>query len=788
MVTIPILSDQPGRVLIVDDERHNRQLLEVMLGPEGYLLQTAASGEAALALVAEQPPDLILLDVMMPGIDGYQVAAKIKGDPATANIPIIMITALDDRQSRMFGLSAGAEEFITKPVHRAELCTRVKNLLRLKAYADYHDHYNRMLEGEVASRTTDLRDERDRAQRYLDTAGVILLALDPAGRITLVNRYACSTLGWTAEELLGRDWITTCVPSRFWDAVKDKFRSLIGGDQPLFENPILTRSGVERLIEWRNTVVRDDTGRIIGSLSSGTDITERTVAVESRRDTEERMRFVLQNANVGLWDVDYATGLSRWSEILESQFGLEPGTFGGTFQAYVDLVHPDDRQFVVETIEKARQSGADFSYVHRATLPDGTMRWLSGAGRTLLGDRGEPVRSVGIYQDVTERHTMEAQFQQAQKMDAVGRLAGGVAHDFNNLLTVMLGYCELLLADLASTDERRPDILEIQRAGSLGAKLTRQLLTFSRQQVIEPTLVDLNVVIADMREMLQRLIGENVAIVLRLLSDLALVTIDRGQAEQILMNFAVNARDAMPRGGTLTIETANVELDEGYTATHIPAKPGRYVALTVSDTGAGMTPQVLARLFEPFFTTKEIGKGTGLGLATVHGIVAHGGGSVTVSSHLGLGASFTVYLPRADAAESIVHSPPPSPRARARAETVLVVDDADAVRELARRLLERQGYVVLLAANADEAIQLFHQHPSIEVVLTDVVMPGISGPELGRQLIGRRPALKVVYMSGHTEATVAAHGGVNPSIAFVHKPFTSETLGQGIRDVLGPAV
>jgi PAS domain S-box-containing protein len=271
----------PARVLIVDDELHNRQLLEVMLGPEGLVLQTATSGEEALAMVAEQPPDLILLDIMMPGIDGYQVAAKIKSDRATSNIPVIMVTALDDRKSRMFGLSAGAEDFITKPVDRLELCTRVRNLLRLKAYGDYHDHYSQMLEEEITSRTADLRQERDRAQRYLDTAGVILLALDEAGRITLVNRYACSTLGWTAEELLGRDWLETCVPARIWDAVKGKFRDVIGGELPVYENPIVTRSGVERLIEWRNTVVRDATGRVTGSFSSGADVTERAAAVEA---------------------------------------------------------------------------------------------------------------------------------------------------------------------------------------------------------------------------------------------------------------------------------------------------------------------------------------------------------------------------------------------------------------------------------------------------------------------------------------------------------------------------
>ena len=287
-----------------------------------------------------------------------------------------------------------------------------------------------------------------------------------------------------------------------------------------------------------------------------------------------------------------------------------------------------------------------------------------------------------------------------------------------------------------------------------------------------------------MRAMLGRLIGEDVKVVLGLRPELAPVKADRGQVEQIVMNLAVNARDAMPTGGTLTIETANVELDEHYAKTHLAVKPGPYVALTVTDTGTGMTPEVQARLFEPFFTTKEVGKGTGLGLATVHGIVTRSGGSVNVYSEVGRGTSFKVYFPRADAAEMVVDAPPPVARPRAGAETVLVVEDAEGLRELARRLLERQGYTVLVAANADEALRLFEQNASIDVLLTDVVMPGASGPELTRQLVERRPALKVIYMSGYTEETIVQHGVLNPGIAFLHKPFTSETLGRKIREVL----
>jgi CheY-like chemotaxis protein len=380
---------------------------------------------------------------------------------------------------------------------------------------------------------------------------------------------------------------------------------------------------------------------------------------------------------------------------------------------------------------------------------------------------------------------LEDQLRQAQKMEAVGQLAGGIAHDFNNLLTVILGYCDLLLADFDPDNQRQADIGEIQKAGASAAALTRQLLAFSRKEIIEPTLLNLNVVVAEMREMVGRLIGEDVQVVLGLRSDLPLVLADRGQVEQVVMNLAVNARDAMPAGGVLTIESAGIELGENYETTRLSLKPGRYVLLSVSDTGTGMTPQVLARLFEPFFTTKEKGKGTGLGLATVHGIAARNGGSVSVRSEPGVGTSFQVYFPEADVA-ALAIEPPPSPvRPHSPTHaTVLVVDDELGIREVARRLLAQQGYSVLIAATSEDALRLFEQHPSIDVLLTDVVMPGVSGPQLTERMCEQRPVLKVIYMSGYTEEAIGHHGVLNPGIAFLHKPFTVETLGRKIREIL----
>jgi PAS domain S-box-containing protein len=643
------------------------------------------------------------------------------------------------------------------------------------------------LEREIVDRKhaeSAVRHERDRAQQYLDTAEVILLALDLNGEITLVNRKGCALLGRTSDEMLGLNWAETCLPGRTRDTFRQQFDAMIAGELPAAENSILTISGDERVIEWRNTVLREADGCVTGTFSSGTDVTERNRAVRDLRVAEERMRFALEAAGVGIWDMDFATGRLEWSEILQSQHGLQPGSFEGTFAAFAEKVHPEDRGTVLETIEEANRSGADFTMLYRTVWPAGTIRWLSGAGRVHLGPQGQPVRGVGVSIDVTDRRLLEEQYQQAQRMEAIGRLAAGVAHDFNNLLTVILGYCELLLEDLEPGDRRKADMAEIQKAGTSAAWLTRQLLAFSRKQIIEPTLLNLSAVLTDMRGMIGRLIGEDVTVTVDLATDPALVRADRGQVEQIILNLAINARDAMPKGGTLTIATARIVLNEPDAKTHVAVRPGHYVVLTVTDTGIGMTPEVKARLFEPFFTTKTIDKGTGLGLATVHAIVTGNGGSIEVHSNVGAGTSFEVYLPETDALEANAHAAPAPGLAHGGSETVLVVEDSEGLRELARRLLERQGYRVLVAANADEAFRMFEEDGTVDVLLTDVVMPGASGPELTRQLVGRWPRLKVIYMSGYTDDAIVQHGVLTSGIAFLNKPFTSEAVGQKIREAL----
>jgi PAS domain S-box-containing protein len=505
------------------------------------------------------------------------------------------------------------------------------------------------------------------------------------------------------------------------------------------------------------------------------DITESMRVREALIEAEKRLHMVVASSPIVLFSID-RNGTFTLSEGRGLQtLGLEPGQMVGRSAWEVYRDQPE----VLESLGRAL-AGEAFS----TTVPVGPLVFETHYTPT-FDERGRISGVIGVASDISERRSLETQLRHAQRMEAVGRLAGGVAHDFNNLLAAILGHGELMLSDLPPDHPLRRNAEEIQKAGVRGAMLTRQLLAFSRKEVLAPGVIDLNAVMLALDELLNRLIGEDIELVTVPAMAPVRTRADRGQMEQIMMNLAINARDAMPTGGRLTIEITSAELDDVYARQHARVKPGRYAVIAVSDTGVGMDSDTLAHAFEPFFTTKEQGKGTGLGLSTVYGIAEQAGGHVWVFSEPGVGTTFKVHLPEVrDAEEHATELTSRKPAARG-AETLLLVEDEDSVRSLAREVLESQGYRVIEAEDGVEALRVAAAHDGpIQMLVTDVVMPRMGGGELAEKLAGMRPGIRVLFVSGYTDDSIIRHGVRERSSAFLQKPFALDAFAARVREVL----
>ena len=510
---------------------------------------------------------------------------------------------------------------------------------------------------------------------------------------------------------------------------------------------------------------------------------QRQTAEAALRASEERFRALVENSSDALLLLDAEGRVTYMTPSSQHHLGWKPDEIVG--RSIFNFVHAEDRETMTARMSETLQNpSAPVTAEIRFQQSDGNERTMEVVGVNRLDDPS--VRAIVVKaRDITERRRLEDHLRQVQKMEAVGALAGGVAHDFNNLLTAILGYCNLMLDDVSKEDPLRQDLEEIRSAGERAAALTRQLLAFSRRQMLQPQIVDINTLVRQLEKLLRRLLSEDIVLATALAPDLHTVKVDPASIEQVLVNLAVNSRDAMPEGGQLTIETANVELDQVYADTHVTVIPGPYVMLAIGDTGQGIDAATRARIFEPFFTTKEQGKGSGLGLATVYGIVKQSGGYIWVYSELGHGTVFKVYFPVAES--------PVSPAAgqgsdadlkRQGWETVLLVEDEDAVRALAREVLRRQGYVVLEARHGVDALRLAERHTDdIHLMVTDVVMPHMSGRELAERLCSVRPMMKVLFMSGYTDHAVM-NRALTPGSSFLQKPFTPESFARKVRQVL----
>ena len=516
------------------------------------------------------------------------------------------------------------------------------------------------------------------------------------------------------------------------------------------------------------------------------DITERKLNEEALRKSKEHLALAQNVVEMASWEMDLKTGSMTWSEGIFKLMGLKPPDEPFPIANPYKYVHPEDRERLQRELSEAVTSRKPLSTEFRIVrLNDNEVRNISIVSKSIYDKSGDAVRLIGTTHDITERKKLEEQLVQAQKMEAVGRLAGGVAHDFNNLLTIILGRGQLAIEKLGPDDPNRESLDEIMKAGDRAAGLTRQLLAFSRRQVLQPRVLDLNAVVTDLSKLLRRLIGEDIQLSTTLARGLGQIKADPGQTEQVIMNLAVNARDAMPRGGQLTIETANVELDENWARSRPYASPGSYVMISVSDTGIGIDDEVKPHIFEPFFTTKEKGKGTGLGLATVYGIVKQTGGNISVYSEPGKGATFKIYFPRIDKRHAADAQILENQIARGGHETILLVEDEASVRKYAKDILQSKGYLVLEAANGQMALDVSRNHQgTIQMMLTDVVMPGMSGRELADRLSPLRPDMKIIFMSGYTDDAIVRHGILGSGVSFIQKPFSPAVMARKIREVL----
>lgn len=637
---------------------------------------------------------------------------------------------------------------------------------------------------------TALRQSETRLRQIIDLVPHSIFAKDREGRFILINETAARNMGTTPQKATGRLEIDI-IPSKKDAAefLRDDLEVITGG-QPKFipQETFTDAQGNVHIYQTTKIPFTAWGSQEPAVLGVAVDITKQKQAEDALRESEERFRATFEQAAVGIAHV----GLDgRWLRVNQKLCHMLGYTRDELLaKTFIEISYPDSIELNLKYIRQITAGQIQtYSLEKRYTHKNGSTVWCHVTVSLVRNSSGEPQYLISVIEDITRRKNLEAQLRHSQKLEAIGRLAGGIAHDFNNILTVIIGNSELLLYNFEENNPLRKDVEQIKKVAERAASLTRQLLAFSRQQVLEARALNLNTVIADTEQMLRRLIGEHIELQTRLAPNLGFVKADPGQMEQVILNLAVNARDAMPGGGRLTIETAGAILNRADLDDQPEVEPGPFVTLIVSDTGPGIADEILAHIFEPFFTTKEVGEGTGLGLATVHGIITQSSGFIRVHSQPGQGTTFIIYLPQAETSPDLPQPLPAAIQPHRGSETILLAEDEQAVRELAHRVLSESGYTVLEAHNGPEALHLSEQYQgAIDLLLTDVLMPGgLSGPQLAEALSAAGRHLKVLYMSGYTDKALAHHGLLEAGVNLITKPFSPDTLISQVCQILAVA-
>ena len=763
----------PLRVLFIEDRQEDVELSVHGLRRAGFdvCFDVTQNAEEFAACLDRSAYDVVLADYSLPGwagMEGLEILQKRGLD-----IPFILVTGIAGEETAVDCIKRGAADYILKD-----------RLVRLPV-AVHRALEEKQRRAEQARTHHALRESEERFRHLFEEAPVAYHEIDRQGIMRRVNRAECELLGYARDEILGRPvWAFVAPEQR--DLVRETvLRKMLGPYLPVvFEREWMRRDGSRLTVEIHENLILDAQSEITAIRAAVLDVTVREQAEQALRNNEQFLSSVFASIQDGLSVLDAEFNIVRVNPAMEHWFAHALPLVGKKcWQAYHGRSAPCESCPARRTLETGT---AAYEVKQRLQAGSQAVRWQEVHSFPLL-DPGTG-RSSGVIEyirDITEHRRLEEQFRQAQKREAVGRLAGGIAHDFNNLLMVIRGYSDLLLEKLKPADSRRRALEEIRKAGEHAAALTRQLLAFSRKQVLQPQILDLNAVVSNINTMLRRLIGEDIELTMLPGAALDRVQADPGQVEQVIMNLAVNARDAMPHGGKLTIETANVNLDEDYARRDGSAAPGPYVRLSVSDTGCGMDAETRAHVFEPFFTTKERDKGTGLGLATVYGIVKQSGGYIWVYSEVGRGTVFKIYLPRAPGSAEARQQGEVQQTLPGGVETILVAEDDPAVRALVCGALASRGYTVQEARDGREALAAARGYKGpIHLLLTDVVLPHMSGRRLAERLRAERPESRLLYMSGYTDDAVVSHGVSAGKAPFLQKPFSASALSRKVREVL----
>jgi PAS domain S-box-containing protein len=764
---------KPLRVLFIEDWQEDVELSVHCLRQAGLEVRcdVAQNAEEFAACLDRSAYDVVLADYSLPAWSGIEGLAILQ--ERGLDTPLILVTGAVGEETAVDCIKRGAADYILKD-RLARLPVAVCRALEEK-----------QRRAEQARTHHALRESEERFRHLFEEAPVAYHEIDREGIMVRVNRVECELLGYPPEEILGRPVWAFVVPEQRELVRETVLRKMLVPYLPVvFEREWMRRDGTRLTVEMHESLILDAQGEVTAIRAALLDITERRRAEEALRESEEFLSSVFASIQDGLSVLDTEFNIVRVNPAMERWFAHAMPLLGKKcWEAYYGRTTPCELCPARRTLETG---AAAHEVKQRLQAGSQAVGWQEVHSFPLL----DPAtgRSSGVIEyvrDITEHRRLEEQFRQAQKIEAVGRLAGGIAHDFNNLLMVIRGYSDLLLEELKPADSRRRALEEIRKAGERAATLTRQLLAFSRKQVLQPQILDLNAVVSNINTMLRRLIGEDIELTMLPGAALDRVQADPGQIEQVIMNLAVNARDAMPHGGKLTIETANVNLDEDYARRDGNAAPGPYVRLSVSDTGCGMDAETRARIFEPFFTTKERDKGTGLGLATVYGIVKQSGGYIWVYSEVGRGTVFKIYLPRAPGSAEVRQQEEVQQTLPGGVETVLVAEDDPAVRALVCGALASRGYTVQEARDGREALAAARGYKGpIHLLLTDVVLPHMSGRRLAERLRAERPESRLLYMSGYTDDAIVSHGVSAGNVPFLQKPFSASALNRKVREVL----